>query len=149
MDELKRQFAIFTAMIVLFGAFLLLPVFQAHAGGFEIGSLNLEFADSDTEAADVEMTLRIAGRQALGAGMCSPYAWSFKVNDVKFSDLLAVCGLISGDISEDDAQARVSVGVSIANIAGIRTFIGFDPIHGGLSRGIGISATGTHDFFGK
>lgn len=121
----------------------------APAEALDLGGLNIEFAKSDTEVADVEMALRIGGKEAIGMGACSPYAWSMRVNTVKFADLLSVCSLISGDISEDDAKARVSVGVSLVNISGIRTFVGFDPINGGSSRGIGASASGVHDFFGR
>lgn len=128
----------------LFGLFS-----PAPARALDLGALNIEFEASDTEVADVEMALRIAGKEALGVGACSPYAWSMKVNTIRFADLFSICGLLSGDISEDDASARVSVGVSLVNISGIRTFIGFDPINGGSSRGIGVSASGVHDFFGR
>lgn len=136
--------------IVLFVALLISVVARVPAAqALELGGLNIVFDKSDSTVTDVEMALRIGGKEALGVGACSPYAWRVQVNDVKFADVLSICSLISGDISEDDAKARISVGVSLINLSGLRTFIGFDPIHGGSSRGIGASASGVHDFFGK
>lgn len=88
---------------------------------------------------DVQMLLRTHHTAAAGAGACSPYTWQAGVRGTKVLDALAFCGMVSGDIKGDDPQARISLGISPFNFGGFRTFIGVDPLHGGMVFGGGIS----------
>ncbi|NKE69886.1 hypothetical protein [Candidatus Manganitrophus noduliformans] len=138
MNDFKKQFSMFTAMLFLFGAFLLLPVFHAHAADFSLGGLKISVGESFTKTSDVQFVGRSGGRAFVGGGVCTGYAYGINVADTFSIDALSLCAILSGTYDDGgDAKFGGAVGISPLSLFGgmAKTFIGYDLANNRAVRG--------------
>lgn len=125
-------------MIVLLFGLVALPLQQAKAADFNIGGLKISVGESMTKTSDVQFVGRSGGRDFVGGGVCTGYAYGINVADTFSIDALSLCAILSGTYDDGgDAKFGGAVGISPFSLFGgmAKTFIGYDLANNRAVRG--------------